>query len=69
MYEQGSSTYGVEESERSAGVKLQRVRVSGLETFGFGNVALKSDGDGKSGGLVAGELGELDRLLCLLRRG
>lgn len=45
------------------------MRVADLEVLGLCNVALVADGDGQSGGLVAGELGELGRLLGLPRCG
>jgi hypothetical protein len=62
-------TYGVEESERRAGVKLQRMGVPGLDVLGLDIVALEGDGDWQSRGLVAGEVGELGKLLCLPRCG
>jgi hypothetical protein len=64
------STYRVKESERAGGVELQSVRVADFAgVFGLGIVALEGDGDGQSCGLVADELGNLRRLLGLLRCG
>jgi hypothetical protein len=58
-------TYRVEESERSAGIELQRVGVAGLGVFGFGIVSLEGDSDGQSRGLVAREVSKLGLLLWL----
>jgi hypothetical protein len=62
-------TYGVEESERRAGIKLQSMAVPGLDVLGLDIVALEGDGDWQSRGLVTSELGELGKLLCLPRCG
>ena len=65
----GTLTYRVEESKRRAGIKLQNMGVPGLDVLGLDIVALEGDGDWQSRALVASELRELGKLLCLPRCG
>jgi hypothetical protein len=65
----GTLTYRVEESKRRAGIKLQNMGVPGLDVLGLAIVALEGNGDWQSRALVASELRELGKLLCLPRCG
>lgn len=60
-------TYGVDQSERSGGIKLEGMSIVGFGLLRLANVTRKGDLDGQGGLIVASELRVFSGFLRLLR--